>query len=385
MYRLPDAIPELHDESRQVELRQLAHKLAPELTAKFRPLAIYLLGSAARGPCGPGSDLDLLIITDSAGMAVEQKWYYHTSGNPVDIRLVQTSRLVKASTSNIEKFANFCLQTLLPDYLHGAICLATDGSARSHAIAEKVIPTVIERRFGRECTERFVRLLRCDGVSAIVRATQVLETGYPSDAHAQLLIASKSLLESLIVGTGRHIRGAKKRPELLRNILPPTQYEWLIWNADIIGISHLRAADGAKIADCRRALRVIAVSALESLTNQYPDGRFSKLLVDAREHAGAVTEYYEPLLAAGFWRGVVNHIRVHSGVPSMPNQWCRALGYSEFPISTFRSVTAFPVELRDLWWSVSGLTDSRNQVRKLLAKARELAAAPVVMVGDSWQ
>jgi hypothetical protein len=362
---------ERHDEHRQLRLRAVADEVCAALVERFRPVAVYLLGSVARGPCGPGSDVDLLVITADEVAAVAQDWSYHASGTPVDVKRTSVEGVASAAVMGEADFAGYCVRTMLPDYLSGAVCLATDDSPRSWELTERAVPTLVARRFGAPAQGEVARLLTALGARLANDARRMLDAGAAADAHALLLKASKPLLESLTVAAGQQIRGSKKRPELL-HALVGEGHLWLDWQADVVGFTGLGPSGAATLTAERWILRRATVQALEMLVDQHPKLGYADLLVVARRHAAASTDYYAELLDAGFWRGVVNHIRVHGGIARIPSDWCLAAGHdTDRPVAAFMAVDAVPATLRDQWWSVSGLTDSPRRVADLLAAQAE--------------
>jgi hypothetical protein len=363
---------ERHDEHRQLRLRGVADEVCAALVERFRPVAVYLLGSVARGPCGPGSDVDLLAITPDQMTTVTQIWSYHASDTPIDVKCTSIEQVEAAAVMSEAEFGSYCLRTMLPDYLSGAICLATDNSPRSWELTERVVPTLVARRFRDPARGEVARLLAASGAQLANDARCMLAADAVADAHAKLLMASKPLLESVMVAAGQQIRGSKKRPELLHALLadgPP----WLAWQGDVVGFTELGPSGAANLMAQRWVLRRATVEALEMLTVQHPKLGYADLLAVARRHAGTSTDYYAELLDAGFWRGVVNHIRVHGGIARVPSDWCLTAGRDTGrPVAAFMAAEVFPVTFRDQWWSASGLTDSPGRVAHLLAAQAEL-------------
>ncbi len=383
-YSIFEAVVEPHDAVYQQELRQLAARVCAQLVGGTqRPIAVMLMGSAARGPCSRSSDVDLLVLADDSDVTeLRQTWQYDQSGVPLDIRIVDAGGLASLAQASDGEFLEYCSATRLPDYLRGSIHLYRDGSRRSVELTDEVIPGIVTRRFESAIRDLFAERLLDIGKGRLQAAATQLREGFPLDAHAVVLEGTSVLLESRIVAAGHQIRGAKKRIEIGRSVLTGARLAWIEWVMRCTGTDEMNLEAATELVRRRAALRSTTLNALQVVADR-GDDRFGELRDRGRQHATPARDYYDDLMAHGFWRGVVNHIRVLSGVPFVPSEWCTAIGAATpHPVQTFCGELSFPEAVRTEWLHVSGLRDDGEQVADLIGEGMRLVNKTVTGHGQ---
>jgi D-inositol-3-phosphate glycosyltransferase len=299
-------------------LRERAVDVTARLLEKDTGTLVLLVGSAARGPARPGSDLDLAIITrPKEGRPLGQEWYADSQA-PLDLKYIDRDEVIDLASASEAEFLSQSVQTALPDLLNGAVRIGGGDLALMHALA-----TIESRRNSDAINGPLANLHRAKAQEQIDRARRFAAAGALADAQLALHLAAQDVLAGALISYGWRVQGAKRRPEIAAEYVRriPRLAPLVEALSAVVGFAGIRVAEVAELVEQRRILRHDLVAELIRLNAP------GHLLERALNHmAAAADDYYLPALTAGFHKGVVNHIRCFSGVPKLPADLAAAAG-----------------------------------------------------------
>ena len=369
---------ERHDPVHQQRLRTLATEVVVGLTTQStRPALILLIGSAARGPVARSSDVDILVADHAPqrGLLTEE-WFFSPDGTAINVRRTDVQTLSRISSAHDEEFANFCVTTWLPDHLYGHEVLFVAPDDQSVA-AVGLLAAIVDRRQDPPNVRAMCALLRQKAIDHIHQAIKHLEGDEPADAHAALRMVGGCLLEEELVASTTVVRGSKKRPELLLLAVGCERHPVVDFVGAVTGFASLDPSAAATLASVRLQHRDRARQVVTDLATVLETHSMRRLASAWSAHSRYANDYYESLVADGFWRGVVNHIRCHSGIPRFPAQFMEALcGSRKAPVSAFLECGTLPRDFRSEWRWLSGTDIDMLHLQGWLATAQGLIHRP---------
>lgn len=350
------------------EIETEARTLSKEIAASSDVSGILLLGSAARGAPKPGSDIDLLVVSDDVD-ATRQDW--STAGeHPADVKWEATASLLRLVGLTAEAFAESVAEHPIIDYL-----------ARARALTplrpdlDEALPVLLLRRSDPHI-QALIALRKLELASGLFAAAERLACDMaPADAQVKANAGSQLMLEAVLIRLGWTLRSAKRRLEVavpyarcssdVRSVVA--------FLTDAVGIDGVNIAHAAEIVSARMRMRTLHVQTAQTLNVADPE------LERARRHAGMAADYYSAAIERGYLKGCINHIRSFSGVPLMPGSYAEWLGLDPRAAArSFLTCDNVPLELRELWIRVMSPKSASDLVsvgQQGATLARELAAA----------
>jgi D-inositol-3-phosphate glycosyltransferase len=332
------------DEQRRLSkaIEGQAQAIADKIGGGGTVAGILLLGSGARGAAKPGSDIDLLVVSDDLQES-RQDWNA-ASDRPRDIRWEPTGSVLHMCDLSDEDFAELAADHPLVDYLSGARPLTELRPDLADAIS-----LLLRRRFAGPVQTLIARRMLAQGAVLFDGAERLARDAAPADAQLKVNAGAQLLLQAAMVRLGWTVQGAKRRPEAAvtyaRGSCEVRRAAAFLTSA--VGIDGVTRTQAAEIVAARMRIRDLHFSSLESL------GVAGAELERARRHSGDAADYYSATIATGYLKGCINHIRSFSGVPLMPNIYTDRLQLNTVsPAEAFLGSNDVPAEMRSLWQKV---------------------------------
>jgi hypothetical protein len=352
---------ERHSSARQQTLRARALETARVLAADPGILAVLLSGSTARGPVGPASDLDMHIVAAAAWTGRVPPWRFGDDGIIENIHVVPegTLRAGLSSLGDAAHMAHWFHTTSLGDELHDSETLYLRD--RDDTVLTR-LPALLAQRRDPEIVAHLVTLHAQAALAAIARSASVARAGAARHAHHMLREAAQSLLVSTLVRVGWIVRGSKKRIEIAdAYATDPLVKDVRDLVTDVVAVEHLTPAEARSLCERRLLLRQTAADALARFeTTRTPTGAELDEIAAYRTHNSGATDYYQPLLDEGFFRGPINHIRALSGFSRVPALILRAADPDAVTsIDSFMECGLVPSALRQDWAAIAHLEPHR--------------------------
>ncbi|MEA2569415.1 MAG: hypothetical protein QOI24_1416 [Acidobacteriota bacterium] len=329
-----------------LELPGRIAKLTAGVAANASTVAVLLVGSLARGEAKSGSDIDLYAITDASGDAHED-WRFAADGVMEDVHWLPLKTLPSDLTD----------RGVLIDWL-------AHNTAADHLVVNRVLYIDTRRAAMLARLWELVRM-RADptlhGELAAAHAMRALTIGEgaiayaktaPLQAHQTLRHAMQALLEASLIRLGWTLRGSKRRPETAhayrRDVLVAHTLDLL---EEVVGLSSLTIADAGRLARQRLAIRGKFTHQLR----RFAHDASARAAVRREENA---IDYYSDLVATGFHRGAVNHMRALAGFDRIPHIVLKTLGSTLVTVDDFLRCSAIQADLRNTWAAIADLGTS---------------------------
>jgi len=363
---------ETHNTCRQQMMRKRATETARRLQCQPGVLGVLLSGSAARGPVGEASDLDLHIIVSNSFPFAIPEWTFHEDGTIENLHTVSEDALLRGwrVRNNSNYLAAWFYATKLGDELHGHIPLWWDTATHW----QRDLSELISHREERGVAQRVAQCYLAAARSYLSQGRAVYDQGAFYDSHQRLRMAFQLALIAALIARGWFVRGSKKRIEIAQTFLPSFILEPLMevgFNA--VGLTGLTPDQAAVICDVRFQFRTILLDELHRLKELFANdahiaGQLEAVIKNQEEHNALAYDYYSPLIKQGMILGPINHIRCLSGLPHIPQTiiscWC---GKQTWPIKEFaRSGVISPIVVHS-WLETMALSSSQKHLNHLLA------------------
>lgn len=323
-------------------LRDTAASAANKIVASSVSASVLLLGSAARGLARPGSDVDLLVLSEDSTVA-GQTWHF-TRGTPVDVRNVPVSRIFDLCSMSRESFAEAVDSDPLPDYLSGAKPLTHIPETLAIALAE-----IQDRRFERETVALIVIRLLIRTESLFVEALEAARQFALADCQTRINAGAQALLLATLVSEGWVIQGAKRRPEVAVKYSRQSPSVWAACSllTEAVGIDGITLKSAAHYVALRTKLRTEHLRCLEELNAG------AATIEVASRHATGATDYYSAAIASGFIKGCINHMRSLSGIPLMPMVYGKVLNLDpDLGVKAFLDCSDISKSVKNIWLEI---------------------------------
>lgn len=351
-----------HSEAEASSLREAATVRAAELEKRYPGATILLIGSAARGPARAGSDIDLAVVCCELRVPVRQEW--HADGTrPFDIRVFSKSHINELATSNDELFCAQNAETWTADLLDGAEVLANPDEALSDALR------ALDRMRSREgVQQRLSRIVREEARKSAAGADAHARAFALADAQLELYQAAQLALTAGLVRRGWRLQGAKRRPEIAAAIgrSDPSLVPLLDAVSTAVGFGKPGRSEVAEMIEQRHRLR-------QELMHEFvrANAPQSDILRLERHTPPTSASYYGEALALGMQKGVVHHIRCHSGVPRVPSALANLHdARTNHPASWCLRSKAVPRSLLGCWEFLCPTPPTRDGIERPLSALR---------------
>jgi hypothetical protein len=367
---------EINDGGRQQALRARAENLAAEWSEYDSVLAVLLTGSVARGPVGPSSDLDLHIISAEPLSVNIPPWRFGAEDVIENVHVVFLKELNQGfiNIANTPLLADWFYRTALGDELQGCITLFTK---KGCAWIEHRLRLLIARRLEGDVVKALAARHADAAKQLAMCAEQNLSAGSTLDGHQNLRFASQNLLMAALIRCGWTIRGSKKRPEISHVYCDnPSVSKTLEILEEIVGIADLTMVEASRICIARHECRPLQLQELHRLyanhrSNHLIRHRLLKEIELQTIHNASAVDYYSPLVAEGFIKGPVNHIRSLSGFPHLPSRLLLCLGLdSRIQIKTWSLHEDTSKQLREMWLGVASFCSSLPTINRWVKQVR---------------
>jgi hypothetical protein len=332
-----------NDQNRlRVEIENEARNLSGKITATKDVSGILLLGSGARGTPEPGSDIDLLVVSDNVE-AARQDWSAQ-GRHPTDVKWQPAASLFRLIGLTAEAFAESVAEDPIIDYLAGARALTPLPPKLDEALR------LLSSRRCDPQIQKLIALRKVEQASGLFAAAERLARDEaPADAQVKANAGAQRLLEAVLVKLGWTLGSAKRRPEVavpyargaadVRTVVT--------FLTDAVGIDGVNLPQAAEIVSARMRMRTLHAQTVQTLDVAVPERE------RASRHAGEAADYYSAAIASGYLKGCINHIKCFSGVPLMPGCYAEWLGLDpDAPARSFLASDNVPLELRVLWTRV---------------------------------
>lgn len=308
---------EAHCPSTAVALHKKASEISSQLVAESEQNEVLIVGSAARGPARPGSDLDLAIVADGQ-LTMDQRWAA-MEDFPVDLRFIDKTYLTSLADLSLEAFAAENLESWLPDILTGHIALQA-----STGLLE-VVQQIERKRSEQDVINHLVlgQMAKVRMTMGAARQALAAEQAVSAQSHVQM--AADQFLTAVLLSIGWRLGGAKRRIEI--SAACAREHPAIARSVEVvrsITCGDLSIQQATDAVERRETLRAVVIDDLES--KRAEPGVVEML---KRHTSGSRYGYYGPALERGLHLGAIHHLRCHSGLPLLPAMYASALGNKE--------------------------------------------------------
>jgi len=324
-----------------------ARDLARMLAADPSTVAVLLIGSVARGEATQGSDLDLLVVRDGDS-GERETWRFAKDEVMENVHELRLEVLPCDLSDRV--LVDWYAHHVVADYLQGSRALYVDARR-----AEWLTPlwTIVRKRVEPEMQSAIARAYAARAAS-IAEMSRAARAYAPLDAHQMLRLASQRLLEASLIRLGWTIRGSKRRPEMAERFRGDAVTEQVLdLLNEVVGLSGLTVAVARELASARVRIRKLLVRELKRLCRNHP--RAAPVAESAARHNTAATDYHSELIATGFHRGAVNHIRALSGFHTIPSMVLGAIDAPSQTVDAYMQHDDISSSLRRAWMDIAQL------------------------------
>jgi predicted nucleotidyltransferase len=333
------------------QLEARARDLARTLAVDPSTVAVLLIGSVARGDAKQGSDLDLLLVRDGDA-GVPETWRFAANEVMENVHELHLDAL--PSDLSDSALVDWYAHHVVADHLQGCRVLYVD-SHRADRLTQ--LWTVVRRRVEPGMQAGVARVYAAHAASLAHAATVALPHA-PLDAHQTLRVASQRLLEASLIRLGWTIRGSKRRPEIAERFrADATAAHALDLLGRVVGLCDVTPDAARQLASSRIRIRKLLVEELRRLSRDNP--RAVPVAESVARHNSAATDYHGALIAAGFHRGAINHIRALAGFHTIPAMVLNAIGASAQTVDAFMQHEGIDRAVRRMWMEIAQL-DGRS-------------------------
>jgi hypothetical protein len=369
---------ERHLAARQAELFGRAEALAEHLARSPAVASVWLTGSVAKGHVDGASDLDLHVFTEGA-LEPNAAWRFAPGSAAENLHVFPAAKVREGAAllQHPPALAHWMASAGLADALTGARQLYIAAGAQPLASA---IGTLVAARNRPDVQAELAGAFVDHGHRFLEQGRAAIAHDATLDAHQHLRTASQEVLVALLISRGWILRGSKKRLEIAQSYgVDVEATDTFDLFERINGLNGLTPSHAASICETRQNLRaVLALGLRDELAARGCEAEVVATRIAPYEaHNAGASNYYQPLLGAGIYRGPVNHIRAFSGFSRLPRLVMQTLGEaSRYPITAWSKTDEGALKpARNLWFDISELRTLDTDVQYMADDLHDAADA----------